>query len=929
MGAPSVSYRWDIEEDGAGATGDERGAAAARVAEAQALARARRRLSLTLLLATALIGSLLLGWRYWQGRRLLARIEADISAAVRLEERALAEGDAELYRRQQSLSRARQLSHARDRAGERLQTPPPQPGLSIAPAPGSIEAIVPETDLRLGQPIRRATVHLRYVVSDSLGAGRFDEPRPYALSDKGRWIHTTHDDAIAAAEPLHWEGRYLDVRFLPADAERMPPILAHAEALLERYCAASAACDLPARLPGARRRPASADVGGGPKVGPARLSLTRGLTRSGGVIRHEGQRYLWLPAPALTLVPADADGEALLLRHLTRLAILWLADEASDATYIDAHSQPVEGLHDHASLLNALIDAWLALALGLDLPEPPPLAFTPPPGAAEEPLSGLWGPSAQNAVERGFYGYDGDSDPRIGVMLRGFARHLAGQGDAAGLARLIGELPRAESLDAWLAHGFGTTAGDLLASWHAPVRPFPADHALVMSCSGIRQTLVLLRPESVAPRSLDHDCGPGARASDAAWRPGGAALALACEASGDGFGRVLILDGAATREAPEALRFPPVGAYVHGPLRWSADGSWLLWREAAVGGDEYASNLVGLAVPAEGATGRERPVVLAELRSSEDAAAGDGRRDGWRIADHAPFRAAPDGAALAFEATEGRVGVLDLDPAGTRERWRSPGSDPVWSEDGRYLSVLRLDAADAFLVVLDAATGGEVASAEAGLPTLLQTAADALGDAGPAASAGRVDLRLRVGQSSPEGRWASLVAALRVQLPRREATEGYDWNLLLVLDTATGRVLRASTRGDAYFDGREGFVRWAVPGQVWLSHFDPGWWPNLAEAAPRPAATRLDLASGEVEVLSVDAVRRVPRIVDAAPQDPLAAGEASAISPDGRWLLRGDSEFDSRASIGRRLRSQLIDLRDGSVDWTLDAAYCAEPRWQP
>lgn len=65
------------------------------------------------------------------------------------------------------------------------------------------------------------------------------------------------------------------------------------------------------------------------------------------------------------------------------------------------------------------------------------------------------------------------------------------------------------------------------------------------------------------------------------------------------------------------------------------------------------------------------------------------------------------------------------------------------------------------------------------------------------------------------------------------------------------------------------------------------------------------------------------------PADPLAAGEAGAVSADGRWLLRAESRFEASAANGRYLRSQLVDLRDGSVDWTLDATYCSELRWQP
>ncbi|MCB0214985.1 MAG: hypothetical protein KDH92_00005, partial [Chloroflexi bacterium] len=723
-----MSYRWDIDEEGPREAGPAGRAGADREAAARQVAMARRRLWLALALTAVLLGAAFAGWRYWRGRRLLAQIAVDVEAAVRLEERALAEGDLELYRRQQSLSRARQLDRAPGLGGERDRRYPPQPGLGIAPSPGTVESVLPATDLPSGGPIRRATVRIRYVVSDSLGVGGFVEPRPYALSDKGRWIHTTHDRAVVEARPLSWKGQRIELRYLPADAERLEPLFARVDALLLRYCAASAACDLPAELPGARRRPAAAQASAGSPVGPARISLTGALPGRGGAMRHAEQRFLGLPAPSLTLVPADAAGEDLLVRQLVRLAILWLADEASGASYLDAFGKPIESLSNQALLLNVLIDAWLAREFDLRLPATPPLTVTPPIGADALPLWGLWLPGSRRESLELWQGFGNPSeagaDPRPERMLRDFARHLARRGDAASLARLIGALPRAEDLEAWLALGYGEAGAELLATWEIPAAPFPAERALLMRCMGNgRQATVLLRPGSRAPQTIHAALCPDAAVGDAAWQPGGGSLALTCQRGGGGSADAEILLARGPRfDAASVARVRGIGGpFVNGPLVWTADGRWLVWAE---GGDE-TRGLRALAVSPNGEPGgvTPLPLPLAELRPiSEDTAAVEAGRGQIAVAGHLPIRAAPEAAMLAYERPGGRVAVLDLDDAAAGERWQAPGQDPVWSADGRWVSVLRLTDGDAALVVLDARTGAELARADARLPELLEAA---------------------------------------------------------------------------------------------------------------------------------------------------------------------------------------------------------------
>ncbi len=936
-----MSYRWEVEDGTIEAqrAGDRRDLPAggrdqgARAPEGGSGYRsARPRLVLVIGIALALAGLSLAGWRYWTGRELMRQVRNDVRAAVELEERALVEGDMELYMRQQSPARARQWKRAPGTADQRGLRRPPQPGLEVGDA-GEILSIQPELGQERDGAVRRSTVEVRFAVSDSLGSASFLENRHYRLDAEGRWIHDLPPDAQAESNPLRWRGEQLEAWYLPADAEILPPVFERADVLLTEFCAVSAICEQPRQSPIARRPNRAADARDD-RASPARLSFTGSMAGVGGGTRHHDLRFLRLPAPRLTMVPADAAADDLLLRHVLRMAVLDMVDAVSPAHYIDGYGQPLRGSQGNATLLTELLDAWIVLATGEALrPVSSSISAAPPPSHLRSSLHGLWhGDPTRSA--RLNSGGDADDD-HYRRLTKSLVVHLASEGGVSTLARLIGGLPGETDARAWLETGFGADASEIEAGWSPRYEPFPADRAVLLSCRWGPDGQVMLQPNR-APLSLDVEaCGAQRIAGRATWSPDGRALAVPCappQPLGDGGPDLSSGLGMAI------LPWPPVAGVLgessirYGADRmwwsgasWTADGRWLLWTEDIDGGDDEVSDLRLLALPVERVEASEavEPVHVADIDRRSTASmswSADEELPRGEIApnqDRSLPRPAPLGARVAQEPQVGRIIVTDLGPGGAEPQWPAEGHDPMWSPDGDWLASMQVEDLRLELVVRDSETGRERARAEVDLREHLLALRAAIGESRDPNS-WRYVLRPRVGGWSPDGRWVGLVAGAHAQTSSGAESA---ISVLLLLEPATGRAWEARLGGDDQRADWADALHWTDDGHAWLLSsrvvFSLLADDQVATGSPlhdpqTPVALRVSLTDGQ-------SVARTTADVEA---EGLPRRLRTNRSPDGRWEIRGDRR-------GGSSRAHLIDAVTGETRWSLYSNFCYDTSWQP
>ncbi len=945
-----MNYRWQIDEGTAESQGaeDRRGAPAAGSVErllaadrASGFRIARRRLLMVAAISLALVGLVVAGWRYWKGRELLAQIRSDVRAAVELEERAQAEGDTELYLRQQSRSRERlvnrQLSRPEHRQAielammspplgspeSRMARKPPLPGLRAEDAAAVIQAIEPETDTPAGQPIRRAAVEVLTRHSDALGQATFVETRPYVLSDRGRWIHTTHPEELAEAEPERWEGHWLDARYLPADAEILVPILEGVEDHLARFCAAVDDC---------RQEP----IRGEPRRLRVRLAFLGDVQGRGGRHRDDGGFARLLPAPALTLRPSTRDSADLYMRHILRLAILDILEQHSGdgLRLIDGFAQPEEDLQRHERLIPMLVDAWLAQELGIELPQPRPWPAT----HFTFLLPRLW--------DTGTYAlYPNSAGGQ--AALRHFAAYLAGRSSPDSLVQLLLDLPTSRDAESWLESSLDVPAAELLEDWEISGPRFPADRELLVGCWLGRWEQLLFQPDRSGPRVLRRELCGGQDALDAVWHPDGQGLALNCgRLHGDpnriGSGpeaRLLWLrDLDAEDSEPKAMI--PAGGEAIWPRapHWTADGRWLVWSTLA---DDQDARVWAMPATAEAWTrGVEARQLVGRSRWIEDGP----ENPQIAPAQRDPLRPSPVGSAIAFEAPGRRISVVDLMQSGPVERWSAIGSDPVWSPDGAGLAVLRFDPGLPMgrveLVLLDASDGSELAASNLDLAGLAAEAAQSFRGPSPAAVAERWQVRLRVGAWSPDARRASLVAATRIEhgtstTRQWSGTGDYDWLAVSSVDVEEAGAVQDRVPAEVYIDARREITRWLDDDRTLaFLHVDPLLLTvyrdrdDLPEGDVRevPIASFLDLDSGVLRALDADALVDYLGIegIDALSVDDVLSSRG--LPKD--WQIRMGRQEDGESNWGE-VQLEIWSKNEDEPRWTLPTGYCRDIAWRP
>ncbi len=192
-----------------------------------------------------LIWSLLLllaggaAYAWWRQRQAtLAEAEAQVEQIARLELRALAEGDMELY-----------LSLQDSADDDWLQAQAAYSETAMLPLP--LQALTTTQTSVVGARIvaDRARVQIHHTAPSATGAGAtFHALRFYRLTDQGRWVHTK-------ADPDHG-GRLMrlveqpvDVSILERDAEWVEPVVSDLASLVSGFCdLASCQQDLPLTL---------------------------------------------------------------------------------------------------------------------------------------------------------------------------------------------------------------------------------------------------------------------------------------------------------------------------------------------------------------------------------------------------------------------------------------------------------------------------------------------------------------------------------------------------------------------------------------------------------------------------------------------------------------------------------------------------------
>jgi hypothetical protein len=250
--------------------------------------RARWRVWLGLGAAVALVVGVG-GTTWWRARReALATVEAEVRAVAQLELRALAQGDAELYRSLQ------------DDAAPGWREPPEAPAalepLLLPPLPGlaTTAAFSVENARVVGDAARVEVVRAAEFPGGE--QARFRAVRFYRRGDDGRWLHTSVDRDYAG-HVVMFVGERVVISSFAVDAGWAKPAAYDLEALAERFCKA-ASC---------------------PQRAPVTLAFTDTLSAAG---RTDGV----LPAPFLVGAPDNEAAHAawwdalraLLFDHLIR-----------------------------------------------------------------------------------------------------------------------------------------------------------------------------------------------------------------------------------------------------------------------------------------------------------------------------------------------------------------------------------------------------------------------------------------------------------------------------------------------------------------------------------------------------------------------------------------------------------------------------------
>ena len=213
----SVEYEWRF---GQNTSSDEPGEAVRR-------RRPRRRVWVGLAVAVVLLVALgLYGW--WRLRRqFLTEAEEAVQAVARLEMRALADGDAELYLSLQDGADPQWLESQRTRLLSGTALPPPVPGF-IASAPLTVEHPLVIED--------RARVELvRMAGPPEGGQFPFRAVRFYRLAPDGRWLHTRADPKYAG-RVLLWVGPRNDLAGYIAQDELMEQLAPELELTAVSFC---------------------------------------------------------------------------------------------------------------------------------------------------------------------------------------------------------------------------------------------------------------------------------------------------------------------------------------------------------------------------------------------------------------------------------------------------------------------------------------------------------------------------------------------------------------------------------------------------------------------------------------------------------------------------------------------------------------------
>jgi len=212
-----VEYEWHFDEKGPG--GETEGTGEARPSR-------RRVWSILAVAAVVLVGFGLYAW--WRVSRVsLRRMEEEVQAVARLEMRALADEDAELYLSLQDDSdpRWQELQEARLISGTAL--PAPAPGLA-ASVPFAVEHPRVIGDHARVELVRMAG--LPGGASLPFRAARF-----YRLTSDGRWLHTSADQEYAG-RMLVWVGPRNDLAGFSVEDDLLGPLAPELEVTAARFC---------------------------------------------------------------------------------------------------------------------------------------------------------------------------------------------------------------------------------------------------------------------------------------------------------------------------------------------------------------------------------------------------------------------------------------------------------------------------------------------------------------------------------------------------------------------------------------------------------------------------------------------------------------------------------------------------------------------
>jgi hypothetical protein len=272
-------------------------------------------------------------YAWWHARReTLARIEAEVQAVARLELRALAEGDTELYLSLQDDADPVWRGAYDARAALDTLLPAPLPGMTATAALSVENARV------VGDTARVEVV--RMAGSPGGEMVPFRAIRFYCRTDDGRWLHT-RPDLDYAGHTVLFVGEQVKIASFAIDADWMSPVAAQLEGLARQFCS----------LVSCRRRT------------PLALVFT-------GTLDSAVELESVLLAPFLVGVPDDAAARTAWEARLYELFIDRLiareAEQPVGSTY--ARGEPRGG-----ELFYARVREWLRAKLGLSEPVFPDL----------------------------------------------------------------------------------------------------------------------------------------------------------------------------------------------------------------------------------------------------------------------------------------------------------------------------------------------------------------------------------------------------------------------------------------------------------------------------------------------------------------------------------------------------------------------------